>query len=226
MNNQNNMNNMNGFQGMNNQPNNMNYMNNQPYNMNNQQNNMNSQNNGHSTNNGFCQKCGQKMTNPKYCLHCGTQTDLFIEEHKQVALQNEEERKQSLQKSFKILQKVYFIMLAISIVIIGIGKKYLLLGLTIGAFALIAGGGTAKAYAVLGFGIPLVYYVSFWIVAFKTFIRSVLNIKYEKSLSTIGTAILSFASLISAGILILLICIVLSAILTVAEEYASFILFM
>ena len=168
-------------------------------------------------NNGFCTNCGQKMTNPKYCLHCGAQTDLFKQEQEDKKIQNVKEKEEESKNSFKKLQKAYFIMLGISLVILLIASKYIYLALTIGAIALISSDSSSKAYAVLGFGIPLIYYLAFWIISFKTFIRSVINIKYEKSLSTIGTAVLSAISIVRVGLVMLLICIVLSYLLTMKE---------
>ena len=133
-------------------------------------------------NNGFCVRCGQKMTNPKYCLHCGAQTELFIQEQQNTHKQNEIEKETDLKNSFKKLQKVYFIMLAISMVILTLGAKALYLGLTVGAAALVSSSPGSKAYAFLGLGTPLIYYLIFWIISFKTFIISLINIKYEKSL--------------------------------------------
>jgi hypothetical protein len=168
-------------------------------------------------NNGFCKNCGQKMTNPKYCLHCGAQTELFKQEQEDKKIQNAKEKENESKTSFKKIQKVYFIMLGISIVILIFASKYLYLGLTVGAIALITNNSSSKAYAVVGFGVPLIYYLVFWIISFKTFIISVINIKYEKSLSTIGTAVLSAISIVRVGLIMLLICIVLSYLLTMKD---------
>lgn len=177
-------------------------------------------------NNGFCTNCGQKMTNPKYCLHCGAQTELFRQEQEDKKLQNDKEKEDESKNSFKKLQKVYFIMLGISIAILLIASKYIYLVLTIGAIALITSESTSKAYAVIGFGIPLIYYLVFWIISFKTFIISIMNTKYEKSLSTIGTAVLSAISIVRVGIVMLLICMVLSYLLTMKEIVNSALIFL
>ena len=183
-------------------------------------NNTNNVNGNIQMNNGFCFRCGQKMTNPKYCLHCGAQTELFIQEHKDVATKDKKEQEAQLKKSFKTLQKAYFIMLAVSIVILAFGAKYLYTFMALGAVALLSSSKGSGMVSFFALGVPLIYYLIFWIVAFKTFLISIINIKYEKSTSTIGTSILSLVSIVRVGATMLLMCIVISYLLT-AKDIAT-----
>ena len=212
--------------GMNNQPmfdsnmNNMNNMNNQPMfdpNMNNMNQLQQNPNNAFALQQdiekqkleadlkaeyGFCPNCGQKISNPKYCMHCGAETDLLVQIQKERKRKTLEEEKKEIKKKTTIYSNVYYVFLIIEVIGLMLVYKYLKSEvLVMGLSVLFAGEMSAgKLFLTL---LPLATVVIYLIFCVKTLIYSLVNLKFEITLKGILTIILSSIGLISIILIIL-----------------------
>ena len=173
MDNTNNMNNMNNF----NNQNNMNYNVQQPV----QQ----------SNNYGFCSKCGQVMTNPKYCLHCGTQTDFALKEQANNAIEVQEELKKMAKEKANRYSLIYYIFLVIEVIFGKLLVGLYVAGMVIFALSSLEGGEFSPLGYVYIIAIPVIAVIIYLIIVVKAFVSSLAYLKYEVRVREIITLILT-----------------------------------
>ena len=184
MDNTNNMNNVNNF----NNQNNMNYNVQQPVQEQVQQ--------PANQNLGFCPRCGQKLSNPKYCMHCGTQTDVLINlqaNHKKEQLENE---KKEIGKKANIYSNVYYIFFALEVIGMVILYKYFISEIMVLGFSVIFGGEMTFLHFIC-IAVPVIALIAYLIVCVKALIYSIVYLKFEVTLKGILTIVVSFIGLSS-----------------------------
>lgn len=189
MDNTNNMNNTNNF----NNQNNMNYNANQQQQIMPQQ---GQQENNQNTFLGVCPRCGQKLSNPKYCMHCGTQTDVLINQqinHKKELLEKE---KQEIGKKVNTYSNIYYIFFAIEVIGMIVLYKYFISEIMVLGFSVIFGG-EMNALHVIVIILPIVVVIAYLIVCVKTLIYSLGYLKFGVTIKGILTIIISFMGLSS-----------------------------
>ena len=140
---------------------------------------------------GFCIKCGQKMTNPKYCLHCGTQTDSAINEQKYNALEVQEELKTMAKEKANRYSLMYYIFLIVEIIFGKLLVGLYVAGMVFFALAGLEGGGFGPLGYVYVIAIPVIAVIIYLFIVVKAFVYSLAYLKYEVRVRDIITLILT-----------------------------------
>ena len=145
---------------------------------------------------GFCPRCGQKLSNPKYCMHCGTQTDVLLNQqvnHKKEQLDNE---RKEIKRKANIYANVYYVFFALEVIGMIILYKYFISEIMVLGFSVIFGGEMTFLHFICII-IPVTALIAYLIVCVKALIYSLVYLKFEVTIKGILTIIISFIGLSS-----------------------------